>query len=73
MQQRRTAPTPIDWSQTPATWIALAVALLATSMPQWIAAVGEGKTLAYVAAGAFTLAAAAFAAQAARLDRARRG
>jgi len=73
MTQQRTAPTPIDWSQTPATWIALALSFVAISLPQWIAGFADGTTPAFVAAGGFTLAALSFALQAVRLDRARKG
>lgn len=73
MRQQRTAPSPIDWSRTPGTWIALAVALLAVSAPQWVAAVGQGKSLAYVVGTVVTAAAAVSALHGRRLLQARRG
>jgi hypothetical protein len=72
MTQQRTEASPINWSETPATWIALTVMFLAVSAPQWIAALTEGRALAYVAAAGLTLAAGSFGLQAARLSRARR-
>ncbi|PRY11471.1 hypothetical protein [Kineococcus rhizosphaerae] len=72
MTQRRTPPA-VAPTDRPVTWIALAVAFLAISLPSWVQALGGGKTLGYLPAAAFTLAALAFAVQARRCARRRSG
>ncbi|WP_432544328.1 hypothetical protein [Kineococcus sp. SYSU DK002] len=70
MTQRRT-PQQATSSQETTTWLALAVAMLAISMPQWIQALSGEKALGYVPASAFTLAAVLFAVHARRCSRRR--
>ena len=71
MTQRRTPQQTAPWTQKPATWIALAVAFLALSTPLWIDALSGEKTLGYLPAAAFTVAAFCFVVQARRSARRR--
>ena len=71
MTQRRTTQQTVAWTEKPVTWIALAVAFLAISVPQWVEALSAEKTLGYLPAAAFTIAAFFFAVQARRCVRRR--
>ncbi|MEW1960185.1 hypothetical protein [Kineococcus sp. NPDC059986] len=70
MTQRRSTEQAA-WARTPGTWIALAVAFAAISVPQWVQAFSGDGDLAYLPAVAFALAALAFLRQARRCARSR--
>ncbi|WP_432510236.1 hypothetical protein [Kineococcus sp. SYSU DK001] len=73
MTQRRTPQQKATSSQELTTWLALAVAMLAISMPQWIQALSGEKPLGYLPAAGFTVAAVLFAVRARRCARRRSG
>lgn len=66
MTQRRTTGQTVARTEKQGTWIALAVAFLAISLPQWVEALSGGKNLAYLPAVAFTVVALCFVVQARR-------
>ncbi|WP_432534882.1 hypothetical protein [Kineococcus arenarius] len=71
MTQQRTTQQTVAWTERPGTWIALAVAFLAISTPQWVEALSGEKTLGYLPAVAFTVAAFFFVVHARRCARRR--
>jgi hypothetical protein len=71
MTQRSSTHQTVAWTEKPGTWIALAVAFLAISTPSWVDALSGEKTLGYLPAVAFTVAALFFGVQARRCVRRR--
>ena len=71
MTQRSSTQQGVAWTEKPGTWIALAVAFLAISMPLWVNALSGEKLLSFLAAVAFTIAAFLFAVYARRCARRR--